>query len=100
MSESVQITDVLLGLAVGVAFIAALTALRRGRYRGPDPEPYAGFREGNRPLRGGQLVLLPCEGHCPGDCAHETDGDGGATCVLCGTHRSARPGLAAVDDGA
>ena len=100
MNESVQITDVLLGLALGVAFIVALTALRRGRYRGRDPEPYAGFREGNRPLRGGQLVLLPCEGHCPGDVGHETDGDGGATCALCGTHRSAEPGRPAVVDEA
>ncbi|MEV4858955.1 hypothetical protein [Streptomyces ossamyceticus] len=99
MSESVQITDVLLGLAVGVAVIAALTALRRrGRYQGPDPEPYAGFRQGNGRVGGGRLVVLPCEGHCPGDSTHETDGDDGATCVLCGTHRSALPGRAVVDE--
>jgi hypothetical protein len=100
VSESVQITAVLLGLALGGGFITVLIALRRGRYRGPAPEPYAGFRDGNGRLGGGQLVLLPCEGHCPGDTTHETDGAGGATCRLCVTPRSVPSGLAAVDDGA
>ena len=100
MSESAQITAVLLGLALMLVAVVASRTVGRGRYRGPDPEPYAGFREGNRPLRGGHLVLLACEGHCPGDSTHETDGDGGATCVLCGTHRSAQPGRSAAVDEA
>lgn len=40
------IAIVLLGLAVGVAFIAFLIGLRRRRYQGPFTVPYAGFRTG------------------------------------------------------
>jgi len=98
MNESAQIAAVLLGLALGGGFITALIALRRAHYQAPDREPYAGFRDGNGHLDGGQLVLLPCEGDCPGTRAHETDGEGGATCALCGTHRSVPRGLAAVDE--
>jgi hypothetical protein len=81
MSESAQITAVLIGLAaLGVVVTAGRTV---GRSR-PGTEPYAGFRTD---ARTGQLLLLACEGHCDGDVAHETDGDGTATCVLCGTTR-------------
>ncbi|MDX3170076.1 hypothetical protein PV516_40660 [Streptomyces scabiei] len=86
---SVQIVDVLLGLAAGVAVIAALAMLQRHRYQGPPPEePYAGFQAGARDAGTGEFVQLECEGYCPGRTAHEITGDGGATCVLCGTHRA------------
>jgi hypothetical protein len=79
---SVQIVNVLLGLAVGVAVIAALSILRRHRYqRPPSEEPYAGFQSGARDAGTGEFVQLECEGHCPGRKAHEITGDGGATCV-------------------
>ncbi|MEH0623502.1 hypothetical protein QBA57_39815 [Streptomyces scabiei] len=95
---SMQIATVLLGLAVGVAVMAALAGLQRHRYQGPaSEEPYAGFQAGARTDPGGEFPQLECEGHCPGSTAHEITGDGGATCVLCGTHRALPD---AVDDPA
>lgn len=81
MSESAQIAAILIGLAaLGVVVTAGRTAGRRG----PGAEPYTGLRTD---ARTGELLLLACEGHCDGDVAHEIDGDGTATCVLCGTTR-------------
>ncbi|MDX2566055.1 hypothetical protein PV413_23840 [Streptomyces scabiei] len=77
--------------------VIILVVLARRRLAAQAADVYAGFRADNAGASG-ELPLLACEGHCDGATEHETDGDGGATCVLCGTHRSALPGLAAVDE--
>lgn len=84
MSESAQITAVLIGLAILTPLLVALRHLGRTRY--PTTDAYAGFRTDAHPGTG-ELLLLDCEGHCDGDTAHETDSDGTATCVLCATTR-------------
>jgi hypothetical protein len=77
---STHIAVVLMGLASGVAVIAALVATRGRRY---PAVPYATFHPG-----GSRVLLTDCEGRCSGATAHETDGAGTATCVTCGTPRT------------
>ncbi|WP_086746174.1 MULTISPECIES: hypothetical protein [Actinomycetes] len=90
IGASMTIAVCLLGGALAAAFIAGLRSLRRRRYQGPASEPYAGFQSGAH-TGTGEFLQLECQGHCPGSTAHEVDGDGGATCVLCGATRSATP---------
>jgi hypothetical protein len=82
MSESAQITTVLIGLALALAAVVAGRTVRRDRYPARPTPPYARFRE---PAPGEQL--LACEGRCEGVTPHETDGEDTATCVTCGTPR-------------
>lgn len=96
---AMQIAGGLLGAALAVAFIVALHGLRRRRYQGPFSEPYAGFQTGAH-AEAGEQMWLECEGHCDGTTTHESNGDESATCVLCGTARSALPDFAAIDDEA
>ena len=81
MNESAQIAAVLIGLAFAIPVLVAL------RHTGaPDHaagSSYATFHDGPAPL------FLDCEGPCQGATAHEADGDGGATCITCGTSRPA-----------
>lgn len=78
---STRIAVVLMGLAAGLAVIAALVAARGRRY---PAVPYATFQPGRSP----RVLLADCEGRCGGATAHETDGAGTATCVTCGTPRT------------
>ncbi|MEH0426600.1 hypothetical protein QBB34_09755 [Streptomyces stelliscabiei] len=81
---SLHIAVFLGGMAIAAAVIWALKTVRRVY---PAQDIYAGFQAG---ARGGARLQLRCEGdHCIGDTEHEADGDGGATCVLCGTTRPA-----------
>jgi hypothetical protein len=89
--SSLGIAIALLGLALMLAAVvkAGRTAGRR-RYPARPPAPYARFRE---PRPGERLMR--CEGWCAAVTFHEPDGDGGATCIVCGgTRPAATPGPA------
>lgn len=73
-----QVVAGLLGCLV-VMVVAQAHVMRRRYF---SDAPYAGFAA----APSGEGLL--CEGHCGGPTQHEADGDGTATCTVCGALRS------------